>query len=120
MQAMLGVKNLQLPTTYEQTKISVGRFAEELKRLQALRLQPHNWNLLHNLATKRAAYEILCWRMFKINELPNEVLERIFASCLEMLSAADVHRWRMTLMAVCSNWLTILINTPQMCVCVLF
>lgn len=120
MQAMLRVKTLQLPTTYEQTKVTAGRFATELLRLQTLRSQPHSWNLLHNLATKRAAYEILCWRMFRINELPNEVLERIFASCLSMLSAADVHQWRMKLMEVCSKWLDVIINTPQLYVCILY
>lgn len=114
MATMLNIKELKLPSTFEETRLSAARFAEEIRRLEEQRLQQHTWGLLHVLSTKRAAYEILCWRMFPINNLPVEVLEHIFAACLASLSAADVYRCRKTLMAVCSHWLKVVINTPLM------
>ena len=112
--AMLRVKNLSLPVTREGTKRSLKRFAEAIRVHEQERLGRHTWDLVRALYTDRAAYQILCWRLFPINELPIEVLERIFMACLSALSAKDVFQFRMKLMSVCSHWFAVVQNTPQM------
>jgi hypothetical protein len=111
---MIRTPILKLPQTLEEHNSARRNLHQQILQLEAKRLEPHTYYLLDVLATRKAAYEILCWRTFPINTLPLEVLERIFVLLLESQNAVAVHRSRMILMSVCSFWRKVVLGTPQM------
>ncbi|KAI5124095.1 hypothetical protein M0805_000909 [Coniferiporia weirii] len=99
---------------FVESREKAAELAGKVQHLEAQRHQPHTWELLHVLATTRAARALLLWRLFPINNLPVEILEHILSLAVFSPSAAEVSRTRMALVSVCSYWRSVAINTPQL------
>ncbi|KAH8119977.1 hypothetical protein DFH11DRAFT_21656 [Phellopilus nigrolimitatus] len=98
----------------EETRAAVADLAEKIRELEAQRLQPHTWEMIDTLATMRAARAFYSWRTFPINNLPVEILEHIFSLAVYSPAFLNVSRTRMALVAVCSRWRSVIVNTPEL------
>ncbi|THH10974.1 hypothetical protein EW145_g971 [Phellinidium pouzarii] len=90
------------------------QIAKLIQDLEAQRAEPHPWELIIDLGAARAARSVLLWRLFPINTLPVEIFIHIFSLAIFSASASEIFETRMVLVAVCSLWRSIAIDTPKL------
>ncbi|EJD03775.1 uncharacterized protein FOMMEDRAFT_167102 [Fomitiporia mediterranea MF3/22] len=102
------------PWSRQDTLVQVACYAQRIRQLEADRRRPHKWELVYDLAKTKAVYLLMRWRLFRINDFPVEIIQRIFELVVASPTFPEISKSRIKLASVCSYWRSIVINTAKL------